>query len=108
MFQNKPVIFYLLDIDDPDMGWRDKYNMQNITQKMIYGNSYNNSNEVIEKIKYYVENNFTLENELRNKYESLFYYKNDIYSNIERVFDQIIDEKEKRKTIPSILINDDH
>ena len=83
MFQNKPVIFYLLDINDPNRSFVDKYNTKNITQKMIFGNSFNNSNEVIEKMKYYVENNFTLEDDLQKKYESLFYFKKDILGNLE-------------------------
>ena len=93
MFQNKPVIFYLLDINDKNRSSRDKNNTKNITQKMIFGNSYNNSNEVIEKMKYYVENNFTLEDNLRKKYESLFYYKKNILENLEKVFDQVTAEE---------------
>ena len=97
MFQNKPVIFYLLDINDQNRTSRDIYNTKNIIKKMIFGNSYNNSNEVFDKMKYYVENNFTLEDKLRKKFKSLFYYKKNILENLENIFDQIIKEKSYNK-----------
>ena len=93
MFQNKPVLFYLLDNNDPKLNKEDKYNEKYLNQKMIFGNLYNSSKDLIKKIKYYVNNNFTLEENLKNKYESLFYLKRNILENLEKVFDRIITEK---------------
>ena len=93
MFQNKPVLFYLLDNNDPNLSKKDKYNAKYLKEKMIFGNLYNSSKDLIEKIKYYVNNNFTLEENIKDKYNSLFYVKKNIFKNLEKVFDQIIEEK---------------
>ena len=58
IFQNKPFIFYLLDINNLNRSIRDKYNKKIMVQKMIFGNPYNSSNEVIEN-EILIENNFT-------------------------------------------------
>ena len=92
MFQNKPVLFYPLDINDPKLSKEDSYNAKYLNKKMIFGNNYNNSKDMIEKIKFYVNNDFTIEKNIKNIYESLFYLKKNIFENLEKVFDQIITE----------------
>ena len=93
MFQNKPVIFYSFGSNDPLLSKKDKYIAQNLPKKMIFGNLFDNLAAVIKKVKYYVGNNFTLENELKKKYESLFFCKRNIFENLEKVFNNIMNEK---------------
>lgn len=79
MFQNKPVLFYLLDKNEPNAHPQDKNDMAKFDyKKYILPNVCFEEDEVIEKIKYYVENNFELEPENKEKYNKFFYTKENI------------------------------
>lgn len=68
MFQNKPVIFYHIDANDP-------YDFE---EKKYMTINYDNS--------IYVNNNFELDEPLKAKYKNMFYNKENI---TEKIFDVI-------------------
>ena len=73
MFQNKPTLFYLIDLNDTIKFFEKQYMRKNET--IYFGNCFTEQQSLIEKIKYYINNKFIIENELKSNYESLFYYK---------------------------------
>ncbi len=96
MFQEKPVIFYGLDRGDKGL---EKYqymdlellkNRENIIPNIVF-----DENEVVERIKYYVKNNFTLNEGEKALYNKFFYKKENIreklVSEIERICEPNID-----------------
>ena len=89
MFQNKPVLFYKID------------NIQFIKDKendtLFFGNYFHKKKDLIDKIKYYVNNSFHISSDLKKKYESIFFYKNNIIEKIVEIIDSIV--KGKRNQI---------
>jgi len=79
MFQNKPVILYILDKDDITLNPLEQKGINSFDyKKYIIPNVYYEEDEVIEKLKYYVENDFELEPETKQKYDKFFYTKENI------------------------------
>jgi len=48
-----------------------------------------NQNLLIDKIKYYINNNFNLGNDLQHKYESVFHFKENIHKRLSEIINKI-------------------
>jgi len=79
MFQNKPVLFY--DIDK-------SYN--NTNDSIYFGNYFTDINLIINKIKFYVNNSFVIDNELKNNYDSIFMIKSNIINKTIEIINNIL------------------
>ena len=74
VYQKKPVIIYIPDYEDPEIKElysEDYYNLiKNLGNRTIYfENQFYNSKDVVDKILFYINNNFTIENKLEKFYE---------------------------------------
>ena len=79
MFQNKPVLFYLLDHDDPFLGKSDKLDIKKMEYKKYFiENVFYSWDRTFEKLQYYIDHNFELEKKIEEKYNKFFYFKKDI------------------------------
>lgn len=79
MFQNKPVLFYLLDKGDTVLNPLEKADIENFeVKKEIISNVFYDESLLIQKLKYYVESDFLLEQENCKKYDKFFYTKENI------------------------------
>ena len=93
MFQNKPVLFYYLDIDDPfDFDEKDYMKIDN-DNSIYYDNLFYDKEKLVNKIKYIVHRNFQLDENLKDKYRNMFYNKANITEKIVNVINNIINEK---------------
>jgi len=90
MFQNKPVLFYHLDINDSIRFKEKSYMKIDYNNSIYYNNVFVLHEDLVNKIKFYIERNFTLEKGLKEKYLNMFYYKNNITSKIVDVINNII------------------
>ena len=88
MFQNKPALFYLIDFQDKNNTY--EKNCFRINDPLQFSNYFLNKNELINKIKYYIDNNFQISKELKRKYESIFYYRHNITKRIYQRINKII------------------
>ena len=88
MFLNKPALFYLIDIKDKINFEEKKYMKKNDT--IYFGNMFYEEDKLIEKIKYYINRNFKIDNELKKKYDSVFFYKDNIRERIVKIINDII------------------
>lgn len=88
MFLNKPVLFYLIDIKDKINFEEKNYMRKNVS--IYFGNAFYEEDKVVEKIKYYVERNFKIDNDLKRKYDSVFFYKDNIRERIFKIVNDII------------------
>lgn len=79
MFQNKPVLFYLLDSEDKNLN---KYERKDIERfeykKCLLPNVFYKEDEVLDKLKFYITNDFNLEPQNEVEYRKFFYTKEDI------------------------------
>jgi len=89
MFQNKPVLFYLIDKDDT-LEFEEKIYMNNTKNVIYFGNAFKDKKMIINKIKFYVNENFKINPELKKNYEKVFYYKNNITEKIIDIINNII------------------
>ncbi len=79
MFQDKPVLFYILDRGDTALNPLEKADIESFEiKKELVPNVYYDETFTIEKLKYYIENNFVLESEVSAKYDKFFYTKENI------------------------------
>jgi len=85
MFQNKPILYYLIDYNDK-IKFKERRCM-NPDNELYFGNSFLDQDKLIDKIKYYVRNKYKIKKSLKNKYKSVFYYRENI---TQRIFDIII------------------
>ena len=76
MFLYKPVLFYLIDYDDT-VEVKEKKCMDP-NNKLYFGNSFMNQEKLIKKIKYYIKKKYKIKKSLKTKYESVFYYRENI------------------------------
>jgi len=88
MFQNKPVLFYAIDKNDNNTIIEKKF-MKESNDTIYFGNFFFNQNLLIDKIKYYINNNFNLGNDLRHKYESVFHFKENIHKRLSEIINKI-------------------
>lgn len=75
IYQKKPVILYIPDYDDPnikDLYTEDYYNLiKSLGNGTIhFENQFYNSQDVADKIIFYINNNFKIEDKLEKFYES--------------------------------------
>lgn len=90
MYQNKPCLFYRMDFNDKNLCIEDKANLDNAKEKDIFVyNCLYNEDDVINKIEFYIKNNFQLENVNAEKNLQFFYYKQQI---CKKIVDAIIEE----------------
>lgn len=91
MFQNKPVLFYAIDKNDDNTIIEKKF-MKESNDTIYFGNFFFNQNLLIDKIKYYINNNFNLGNDLQHKYESVFHFKENIHKRLSEIINKIINK----------------
>ena len=92
MFQNKPVLFYDIDKNESEFITENK-NCRNRTDKIYFGNYFEKSNLLYEKIKYYIDNKFAIDNKMKKKYDSVFFIKKNIISTIVKIINNIMQSK---------------
>ncbi len=91
MFQNKPVIFYGLDRGDALLEKKQFIDLELLKQReKIFPNIFFNEHEVINKLKYYVNRDFTLEKEISDIYNMFFYIKKDIRDDLLKKIEDIL------------------
>ena len=88
MFLNKPVLFYLIDFKDK-INFEEKIYMNYNQNNIYFGNVFSDLKPLIEKIQNYTINDFNIEDELKKKYESVFYYKTNITERIVQIINNI-------------------
>ena len=89
MFLEKPVLFYLIDLKD-NINFEEKEYMKYDKAKDIYfENAFTEQKTLIEKIKDYVIHDFKLKDELKKKYNSMFFYKTNITERIVHIINNI-------------------
>lgn len=90
MFQNKPVILYGLDRGDKLLEKNQYIDMEALKEKQsTFPNIFFDENEVIEKIKYYIENDFILEQEITDIYNKFFFIKENIRDDLIQKIEKI-------------------
>jgi CDP-glycerol glycerophosphotransferase (TagB/SpsB family) len=75
VYQRKPIIIYIPDSEDPNIKEKyddDYYNLVNSMKNgtIQFENKFNTTEEVINKIIYYIDNNFELESNIKEFYDS--------------------------------------
>lgn len=88
MFLNKPVLFYLIDLNDT-IEFDEKEYMK-FDNNIYFDNIFLSQNSLIKRIEYYINKGFEIDNELIKKYNSIFYYKNNITERIINIINIII------------------
>jgi len=89
MFQNKPVLFYILDYQDRAVGYHDREDLDRFAfKRYLLPDVFFSEEEVLERLKYYVERNFKIDKETKQIYNKFFYTKTNIRK-------QLIKELEK-------------
>ena len=91
MFQNKPVLFYYLDANDTINFDDKKYMKVEDGYNIFFENVFSEQEQLVQNIKYYVNNNYKLKQGLANKYNQIFYTKKNITSKIVDIIYKIID-----------------
>jgi len=77
MFQNKPALYYLIDVND-SINFEEKVYMKNPKDPIYFGNVFSDEKKLIEKIIYYINKKFAIGNLMKKNYNSVFFYKNNI------------------------------
>ena len=95
MFLNKPVLFYLIDFKDK-INFEEKIYM-NYQNYIYFGNVFSDLKPLIEKIQNYTINDFNIEDELKKKYESVFYYKTNITERIVQIINNITNNNQNKE-----------
>ena len=90
MFQNKPVLFYHLDKNDKFMFKEKSFMKIDYNNSIYFDNVFLKIGELVNKIKYYVNRNFILEEGLAKKYKTMFYYKKNITQKIVNIINNLI------------------
>lgn len=93
MFQNKPVLFYFLDINDKFDFLEKSYMKIEDNNNIFFKNIFYEKDALINNIKYFVDRKFELTDGLSKKYKTLFYNKNNIINKIINVINKIIESK---------------
>jgi CDP-glycerol glycerophosphotransferase (TagB/SpsB family) len=91
MFQNKPVLFYYLDINDTTNFSEKEYMRIDYSNNIYYNNIFLDQKSLVNSIISYINRKFVLEKGLARKYTTLFYYKNNITQKIVKIINNIID-----------------
>ena len=96
MFLNKPVLFYLIDFKDK-INFEEKIYMNYNQNNIYFGNVFSDLKPLIEKIQNYTINDFNIEDELKKKYESVFYYKTNITERIVQIINNITNNNQNKE-----------
>ena len=97
MFQNKPVLFYLIDHDDANMDLWDRIDLESMEYKKYFVNNvFKSWDETFAKLKYYVGHNYELERETEKKYDKFFYFKNNIQEKLIEEIEKVCSEDFKK------------
>lgn len=88
MFQNKPVLFFHIDKNEKSYIIEKKF-MASPNDTLHFGNYYQKKKLLIDKIKYYAINNFNIGKKLKQKYESVFFFKTHIIETIVDIINNI-------------------
>ena len=89
MFQNKPVLFYFLDVKDK-IKFKEKSFMKIDKENNIYFNNvFTKQGDLVNKIINYINKNYTLDYGLQEKYKTLFYYNQNITQKIVKIINNI-------------------
>ena len=95
MFLNKPVLYYPFDYNDTQLVKEDLFNLNLIkTKNLTLGNLFYNDSSLFSKIEYYIKKNFELTENMTNIYNNIFYYKDNILENDEKIINKIINDSE--------------
>ena len=89
MFQEKPVLFYFLDFDDPYNFTEKQYMKIDEDNSIYYDNVFYSKQKLIDKMIYYIDRNFELDEKLKAKYQKMFYYKVNITQTIVNIINNI-------------------
>ena len=93
MFQNKPVLFYHLDKNDK-LEFLEKQFMEiDYNNSIYFKNIFLKHEDVVNKIKFYVNRNFILEKGLSEKYKTMFYNKKNITKKLINIINNLIENK---------------
>ena len=95
MFQDKPVLFYLIDAGDENLNILERKAIDNFNKIGNIPNVFYNKNDVISKLNYYTLNNFVLETETKQQYDKFFYTKENIRKNLTEKLEKITKEPNK-------------
>ncbi len=91
MFQNKPVILYGLDRGDPLLEMNQFFDLELLKQKQnTFPNIFFNEIDVINKIKFYVVNDFVLEKNVADIYDDFFFIKKDIRKDLVNQLERLL------------------
>ena len=89
MFLDKPVLFYLIDLKDNINFEEKEYMKYDKTKDIYFENAFTEQETLIDKIKDYVIHDFKLKDELKKKYNSMFFYKKNITERIVHIINKI-------------------
>ena len=89
MFQNKPVLFYSIDKNDNNTIIEKQF-MKEPNDTIYFGNYFDRQDLLIDKIKYYINNTFKIDNNLRSKYNTVFHYKKNIHKILYKIINKIV------------------
>ena len=92
IFQNKPSLFYLLDYDETFFYKEKNYVKLFPKSPFVKNNTFYDQNLLVNKILYYAQREFKIEDDLKKEYEKVFYYKNNITERIVEIIDNIIEK----------------
>ena len=92
IFQNKPSLFYLLDYDETFFYNEKIYIKFFPKSKFVKNNTFYEQNSLVNKILYYAQREFKIEDNLKEVYEKVFYYKNNITERVVKIIDNIIEK----------------
>ncbi|MBR3676701.1 MAG: glycosyltransferase [Alphaproteobacteria bacterium] len=95
MFQNKPVVFYILDREDPVLGRFDAMDLKRFHYKrFILPNVYFDEEAVVNRVIEYCENNFKIDEHTCEIYDSFFYTKENIREQLIEKLEEICPNKQ--------------
>ena len=64
--------------------------MKNRNDSIFFGNGFTQENKVIEKINFYIKRKFDIGEKMKQNYNSVFFYKNNIRKRIVEIVNKII------------------
>ncbi len=90
IFQGKPAILYILDAGCPHLNRLEREDLEKFKYKQhLIPNVVFNEQDVVTKLKHYIQNNFEPEPDVRKEYDSFFYTKSNIREQLIEKIDKI-------------------
>ena len=90
IFQTKPALFYLIDYYETFEYFEKDILKKFPNSSFIKNNTFYYKSSLVDKIVYYVNKKFIIEDFLKKEYEKVFYYKNNITQRVVEIIDNII------------------